>query len=181
MRSLFLLMLLFVLFSCGRKEQSGNQGSVPSKAVFIEEGAHTRLQEDTLLSRLVPSWSVTEVLAALPGTKIVKREAVQNRHIPEQTDTLLTIANGRSKLRFYRLPDKELLQYALIKDPELSFGSGLAVGMPVAALVQVVSPLSGKDTLPEHILLKGKPTPRSLKISLGSGAVQQIEFQGYVD
>ena len=187
MKSLFLLMLLLILVACGRKDPSGNQrseqgqGAAPPKAVFIEEGALTQLQEDSLLSRLVPSWSVAEVLANLPGAKVVKREAVPNRHIPHQTDTLLTIANGRSKLRFYRLPDKELLQYAMIKDLGLSFGGGLAVGVPVAALAQVVPPLSGKDTLPEHILLRGKPTPRSLKISLGNGAVQQIEFQGYVD
>lgn len=182
---LFLLMLLFV-FSCRQEEREsvnepGETAEPTKKEVAVREGADTLLTDDALLNRLQPSWTVEEVLQRLPGAEVTARKPVENRHIPSQTDTLLTISNAKSKIRFYRLPDEDLLQEADIKSPGLRFGSRLEVGMPAAALSDVLPPLHGSDTLPGKIKIEGERVPRSLEISLEGGEVEEISFQGYVD
>ena len=147
MKKLYQLIFIASLYACGQSDSSlnGEEGEAADtrrqEDVFVKQGVSRVLRNDSLLNSFVPSWSVAEVMAELPGAAVRKREAIQNRHIPEQTDTLLTIGNGRSELRFYRLPDKELLQYARIKDSELSFREGLAVGMPARSLARMLPPL----------------------------------------
>lgn len=163
--------------ACDQSDSSGNtekeelQNPQPEGGVFIKQGVDTLLQSDSLLNSFAPSWSVAEALASLPDAAITERKAVQNRHVSGQIDTLLELGNGRSEVHFYRLPNQDLLQYANIQDAALPFGKGLVVGVSADALAQLLPPLSGKDTLPEQIVLEGKLVPRSLKIRLGKGAV----------
>lgn len=182
---MLLLVIPSLLCACGQSDPSGKGEeqniALQQNEVFIEQGGDTLLQSDSLLNRLAPAWSVSEVLTKLPNASISKRQPVQNRHVPGQVDTLLTIGNSGSEVRFYRLPEEDLLQYANIQDSGLPVGEGLAVGQSVARLTQLLPPLAGKDTLPEQIVLEGKLAPRSLRIRLGKGSVQQIEYQGYVD
>lgn len=182
---LFLLMLLFA-FSCRQEEQESisepKETTKPAeKDVVVRQGADTLLTDDALLNRLQPSWTVEEVLQRLPGAEITERKPVENRHIPSRTDTLLTISDGKSQLQFYRLPDEDLLQAAVIKNRGLRFGERLEVGMPAEALPDMLPPLQGLDTLPAKIRLEGERVPRSLEISLTGGEVEEVAFQGYVD
>lgn len=167
----------------GSIEGSEEEAGTASRDVYVRRGTDTLLISDSLMQRLAPQWDVQDVMDRLPDAEISKREPVENRHIPGQVDTLLTLSNGSSSFRFYQLPDEALLEEALLQDEGLALGGGLEVKMAADELRRVFPALQGRDTIPEFIHVKGALSPQFLLIRLNSKSleVEEIEFQGYID
>lgn len=164
---------------------NGSEGETraASQNVYVRSGTDTLLTSDSLMQRFVPQWDVQYVMDRLPDAEISKREPVENRHVPGQVDTLLTISNGSSSFRFYQLPDEVLLQGAHLEDEGLTLGGELEAKMAAAELRRILPALQGRDTIPELIRIEGELSPQSLLIRLNSRRLQveEIEFQGYID
>lgn len=164
--------------STKRNEEEG-----ASPELYVRSGTDTLLVSDSLMQDFVPRWDVQDVMDRLPEATISEREPVENRHVPGQVDTLLTLSNGNSSFQFYQLPDEVLLQSASLRDEGLVLGGKLEPKMSADALRQLIPGLQDQDTLPELIRIEGEIVPQSLLIRLNSSSLQveEIEFDGYVD
>lgn len=188
------LSILFLLPGCddspngdsrneGLTNGAEEAGGAASQDIYVRSGADTLLVSDSLMERFVPQWSVRDVMDRLPEAEISEREPVENRHVPGQVDTLLTISNGSSSFRFYQLPDEVLLQSASLRDEDLVLGGELHANMAADELREALPALQGRDTLPELIRIEGEIVPQSLLIRLHNRnlQVEEIRYQGYVD
>ncbi|AHM60657.1 hypothetical protein D770_12000 [Flammeovirgaceae bacterium 311] len=150
-------------------------------SVQVRAGADTSIQSNSLMDKLMPKWTVQEVLRKMPEAKITKREAVPNRHIDGQVDTLITIKSDSTIFQFYSLPDQDMLQTATLSKSGIAFGGGLEVGMKPQEVAERIEALQGKKTVPQTILIRAEQAPTSIRLRFRQNRLSYIDYQGYVD
>lgn len=187
-----LLLLTSLLFSCenrDRKTQLQPPEISPTAepldpeevAVQVISGDDTTLQSNSIMSSLMPAWSVGEVLRKMPEAEIQNKEPVPNRHIEGQIDTLVTIKSDSAIFQFYSLPQEDLLRAATLTKGGISIGGGIEVGMLAEEVASRIPPLQGKKAIPQTIIIRSEHTPTSIRLRFEKNRLAFIEYNGYVD
>jgi hypothetical protein len=88
-------------------------------------------------SKVIGSTEV-EVRRRFGNPKKISREKVPNRHVEGQIDEIVTLIYKGLAIRFYKIPEREILVYASIRDPRIRLPHGLVVGGPVSRVVSLL-------------------------------------------
>lgn len=147
----------------------------------VMAGADTTLQNNSLINSLAPQWTVQEILRKIPEAKITKREAVPNRHIEGQIDSLITIKSDSSIFLFYQLTDNAMLQSATLTKKGIAFGAGLEIGMSAEEVADRIPGLAQNNAIPQTILIRSEQTPTSMRLRFKQNRLSYIQYDGYVD
>lgn len=187
-----LLLFLYLFIACDSQERNP-QTEGPAKntlldsiateevAVAVMAGADTTIQDNNLMNSLVPQWTVQEVMRKIPEAKITNKEAVPNRHVQGQVDTLVTIKSDSTIFQFYSMPGKDMLQSATLTKGGVTLGEGLEVGMTAEEVAQRIQPLQQKKAIPQTILIRAEQAPTSLRLRFKQNHLTFIQYDGYVD
>lgn len=190
------VLVLFLLFwsiaACDSRERNAqteapakntmaDTASVEEGAVKVMAGADTSLHNNSLISSLSPNWTVEEVLRKIPEARITKREAVPNRHIQGQIDSLITIKSDSTIFQFYQLPDEAMLQTATLTKKGVAIGSGIEVGMSAEEVARRLPPLQNQKSIPQTILIRSEISPISIRLRFKQNRLSYIQYDGYVD
>lgn len=187
-----LLLLGCLLFACDNKDRktqlqppeispTAEPLAPEDVAVQVIAGDDTTIQSNSLMNSLVPEWSVQEVLRKVPEAKIQHKEAVPNRHIQGQVDTLVTVKSDSTIFQFYSLPTQDMLQSATLSKGGISIGSGIEIGMLAEEVAQRIPLLKGKKAIPQTIIIRAEQTPTSIRLRFKNNRLAFIDYKGYVD
>lgn len=111
----------------------------------------------------------------------IKKEAVHNVHVKNQTDTLLTVRIKNSEFIFYKIPGQELLESATINDPVIKLSRKISVGISKEEFKQRFNQLKQWQQLPPTIAVSGEEGEAYIIFTFDKQKLKKIEFVGYVD
>jgi hypothetical protein len=111
----------------------------------------------------------------------INREPVQNVHVKNQTDTLLTVRIKNSEFIFYKIPGRELLESATIKDPLIKLSRRIAVGMTIDELKSRFSQLKQFPQIPPTLTVSGEEGEGYVVFTFDKKKLIKIEFFAYLD
>lgn len=121
------------------------------------------------------------VLAELPEPNATDSRAVENRHMPGQTDTIRTMDYGGLRIVTYDVATGgRLLQSVVLETTDYDTPEGVRIGM---ARDSVLAAYGEPDRREDGALVYGlsPEVPNEVRFDLQAGRVQRISWSFYVD
>ena len=111
----------------------------------------------------------------------IKAAPIENMHVKNQVDSILTIKSGNSEFIIYKLPAEQFLESAVIRDKNILFYKDIHVGMTKDQFKDKFDDLKGRKYIPSKITVGRKETQEYLVFTFDHGELKEIEYNGYVD
>lgn len=129
-----------------------------------------------------PGTETLEVLDRLPSPLRIEKEPQENRHVPNQVDTLRTYYYRGLEFTVYDVAGdpKEIMKDITVVDSTYETEEGLRVGLSRDRVRSVLGPPDriGGDT---HVYRLATPTPNHLHVTFSDNRVSRLEWSFYVD
>ncbi|MDX1647711.1 MAG: hypothetical protein R3304_11255 [Longimicrobiales bacterium] len=186
-------LLLAALAACGPAGEPGEEGTPdPGPGAVPEAPAETAEAPDpgeaphTWLQRgFVASGTTAEELRQRFGPPDARRASpTPNRHVPDQTDTLVTLEYEGLTVELYSVTGGEdLLQSIVVSSPGiLAYDQPVDVGSEWATVTSVLGPPSGRRDGTPFYACEGCPAADApVYFEVEDGVVRRIRFSYYVD
>jgi hypothetical protein len=111
----------------------------------------------------------------------IKKEPIQNVHVKNQTDTLVTVRIKNSDFIFYRIPGQEFLESATIKDPLIKLSRNITIGMTAEQFKSRFEQLKQSQQLPPTLTVSGEEGDGYVVFTFDKKRLIKVEFFGYLD
>lgn len=177
---LIIIGILILLNSCKQTESRIDNVSEENDRVKIENDT-TEL--NTIAESYIENDSLTNALKAELETMTsnpkfaIQKKPIQNNHIDDLMDTIITRTFKNTKITSYKAADKEWVYEATIENEEFVLNDFISVGTKKYVVEKSLAYGIHSDTLKI-----GNFEQTSLFYFIfKSGILKQIEYQGYVD
>lgn len=195
----YLLPLLFIITGCADEETRDNTnidttaGQAAEETSAGDDGVATELPlsvEDMVdqASNPTPGQEYPPFLAQLPRADEVETEAVENRHVQGQVDTMRTHRYGAVSIRVYDVSDSpsRIVTRIEVEEDDRETGLPIDVGTDESRVVEELGePVERQeDRLRYQWPLDGDEpaaAPNYLDIYLTAGTVKRIAWEFYYD
>ena len=175
--------ILISIVSCKQNETGKvqNNGQIPTvesgEENGIEDSATVKMEQfienDSLEMQL---YSDLEKLTD-NRTFEVDKKPVNNRHVDNVVDTIITLKADRIELTTYKASSEESIYKAVIRNPDIKFSESIQVGMKKDALEKIL-----KKELNSDLIEVGNLEQTSSFIFLfENDSLREIKFDGYLD
>lgn len=138
-----------------------------------------------LAALLDPAADARTLLARLDAPRRAEAEAVPNRHVPGQTDTVRTLVYDGLTLEVYQVAGgATFLQRVAVTGEGYETAEGLGVGSPRAAVEAVYAHpagASGGAVRYDHYDGPDDPTPTGVEVRYAGDRVAAMTWSFYVD
>lgn len=180
-RSIILLLCWFMLLASSGKAATHPITASPRPVSALDTLTieHEMAHQPFLLDTISP-----EAIQALFGAGwVTNKQAVTNRFIKNQTDTLITIQKCKSFIRLYAVSTAEqnFYQAAVILDPLPIFQQAIHVGQTKKEIRDLFPALKNKSAIPDLIRIGAGEAGDSLYLKFEKGILVKVEFKPYLD
>jgi hypothetical protein len=176
---------------CGFLFLSGYSQAAGRPAGTIQSPMALRAQPDTITIEhdiahqpfLLDTISLEAIKLLFGDGWVIKKQAVPNRFVRNQTDTLITIRKNRSYICLYAVSkaDKNFYQSAEIRDPLPIFQKDLHIGQSKKEIQALFPELKSAGALPDYVKIGAGEAGDYLYLYFEKGILQKVAFKPYLD
>ncbi|MGV3641220.1 MAG: hypothetical protein ACO1NZ_11910 [Adhaeribacter sp.] len=115
---------------------------------------------------------------------VVKKQAVRNRFVKNQTDTLITIRKNKSYICLYAVSQEEkknFYQSAEIRDPLPIFQQKLHIGQSKKEIQALFPELQAAASIPDLVKIGAGEAGDYLYLFFEKGILRRVAFKPYLD
>ncbi|WP_405250384.1 hypothetical protein [Dokdonia sp. Asnod3-C12] len=172
--------ILFSLNSCeqneSRKIDDGRLKEVVKTKVQTSDYKPVKvsyIENDSLV------FSLKSKLEKIVRNKIfaIQKKPIQNRHVDNLVDTIITRTFDKTKIMSYRATDEEWVYYAKIVNSEFELNDFIKIG----SNKNVLDKLLRQEILNDTVEIRNLEQTSIFKLIFQSKRLQLIEYNGYVD
>jgi hypothetical protein len=167
-RLLQLSLLLFLLSACNSTQQ-------------VKEEVFEIVDDEFVVSSLDIEPVIFQLDSVFPGTFEKKTKAVENKHRPNITDTLVHLVSSTvpvDEFRIYKSQYKSILTHATLRSDRITLAREIQIGITKSAFVRR---LEIKDIPSDIISISELEGNLKWTFYFNSGRLDSSKFQGYLD
>ena len=183
-------MISTLFFSCENNDQTDQNSTADTMDAELQQNSAekeaatnslTITHEDFVTDPFkMEEISVQNLKKNFADFKIIEIQPYQNRHIPDQMDTIFTITAGKSIWKIYKTPSKDLLELAEVKSTDVALRQGIKFGMTTDELESALN-ISENLSPDAAVMIEQGTVPAYVELKFLNDRLQRIHFHGYVD